>query len=299
MPEEQDGAMRTVDLEAEVWNAISAFEQIVEAIPDDRTSLEALAGAYEQIGDLARARDYLLRLAEVYVKAGDAEAAQGLVSRLESYAAGDAHAAELVASVRAMRSRAKPQSRPSRAKEDIVQQRLRSGFNMADGITFAWSLMEHGDLTEADYAAVVQDLTEISVNGGAQTVSVLHVLETRGFKGLERTLTRCAKEWGTPAITLGGFDLQYPVATALPYELVLRCGVLPFEMFGGHYLIVLMSPYDKSLCADIDEILGKPCHYFVTLPSEFDQAVARVATMIEEHRLSAENEAAQVGAPQA
>ena len=39
------------DLEAEIWNAINAFEQMLEAMPNDRVSLEALSHAYEQIGD--------------------------------------------------------------------------------------------------------------------------------------------------------------------------------------------------------------------------------------------------------
>ena len=50
------------ELEAEVWSAISAFEQILEAIPNDRASLEALSNTYEQIGDHTKAKEYMLRL---------------------------------------------------------------------------------------------------------------------------------------------------------------------------------------------------------------------------------------------
>lgn len=293
MPEEQDAAIKTVDLEAEVWNAISAFEQIVETMPEDRTSLEALAGAYEQIGDLARAKDFLLRLAGVLVKARDAEAAWGLIERLEAFATddSDARAPELLEAIRSMQPSGKP-SGPVRAREEIIRQRVRAGFNMAEGISFAWSLMEGGDLSESEYAAVVQDLTEMSVKGGGMvTVSVLHVLEARGFKGLERMLTRCAKEWGTPVLRLGGFEFLYPIVALLPYDFVVRCGALVFETLGDHLLVAVMSPYDKDLCKDIEAILGKPCHFYATLPAEFDQAAMRLATLIEEHKQQAKNEA--------
>ena len=59
------------ELEEEIWSAISAFEQILEAMPNDRASLEALAHAYEQIGDQTRGLDYLIRLTQVVLEEGD------------------------------------------------------------------------------------------------------------------------------------------------------------------------------------------------------------------------------------
>jgi hypothetical protein len=291
MTEEQDAAGKTVDLEAEVWNAISAFEQILEAMPEDRTSLEALAGAYEQIGDLVRARDYLLRLATVVVKVGDGAAAGALAGRLDSFARDDERAAELLKQVRALEEAAPvPADAREQSRGEILRKRIQTGFNMAEGISFAWNLMEQGDLTEADYAAIVRDLTEMSVSPGHSTVSVFHVLEARAFKGLERILTRCGRDWGVPVITLGGFELQYPVVTQLPYELVVRCGVLPFETCGNHYLVAMMSPYDSELRRDVETVLGQQCHVYLTLPSEFDQAVVRLATLIEGHETEAATE---------
>ena len=66
---------KSLNAEEKIWDAISAFEQILEAMPDDRASLEALAHAYEQIGDHARAKDYTIRLGGVLVSESDAEAA--------------------------------------------------------------------------------------------------------------------------------------------------------------------------------------------------------------------------------
>ena len=44
--------------ESEIWDAIGAFEKIIEALPNDHISIEALAVAYEQVGDHDRAKHY-------------------------------------------------------------------------------------------------------------------------------------------------------------------------------------------------------------------------------------------------
>jgi len=66
------------ELDEEVWQAINAFEQIIEALPRDRASLEALSHAYEQVGDTAKEAEYLNRLAKVLIDEEDADAAARL-----------------------------------------------------------------------------------------------------------------------------------------------------------------------------------------------------------------------------
>ncbi|MBN1556849.1 MAG: hypothetical protein JW951_01740 [Lentisphaerae bacterium] len=288
---ESDSAGRTARMEAEVWNAISAFEQILEAMPEDRTSLEALAGAYAQIGDHARARDYLIRLADVVVGGGDAAAAGELAGRLRPLEGGDERVAALVARLDALGAGggggAAPESGTAAqpGREEILARLRRGGFNMAEAISFAWELMEAGELSESEYAKVVQDLTEMSVGGDTATVSVLHVLEARGSKSLDRVLAYCAREHGTAVVALSGFDLQYAIVTLLPQDVTVRCGALVFELLGDDALVVLMNPYDAGLRADLETLVGKRCHFFLALPSEFDQALERVGTLIEEHNL--------------
>ncbi|MFH0878873.1 MAG: hypothetical protein V2A34_04100, partial [Lentisphaerota bacterium] len=77
-------------VESEVWNAIAAFEQILEAIPNDRVALETLFEAYEQIGDKTRAMDYLLKLATSIAEESDVDAAPDIIQKLNKYAADSA-----------------------------------------------------------------------------------------------------------------------------------------------------------------------------------------------------------------
>ena len=71
------------ELEEKVWNAIAAFEQILEAMPTDRASLDALAHAYEQVGDHTKAKDYLIRLGNVIIQENDADAGQEILEKIE------------------------------------------------------------------------------------------------------------------------------------------------------------------------------------------------------------------------
>ena len=89
-----DESRQREDLENQVWNAIAAFEQIVETIPSDRVSLEALSHAYEQVGDLSRAREYLSRLVTVVIDEKDRDAAEMLRERLAQFAVSDPMARE-------------------------------------------------------------------------------------------------------------------------------------------------------------------------------------------------------------
>ena len=125
------------DVENEVWTAISAFEQILEAMPNDRASLDALSHAYEQIGDHTRAKDYLLRFANVLIEEADGFAGAELLPKLEKYADQDEAVKEAVAGLRGLADKA-PDAAAASAKQASASVKGRSkdgvssGFNMSD-----------------------------------------------------------------------------------------------------------------------------------------------------------------------
>ena len=226
-------------LEEEVWSAIGAFEQILEAIPNDRASLEALLHAYEQIGDMVRSKEYLMRLARVLIEEGDFSAAGELIERLKAFSSEDPEAEALVTAL----------------------EQFGSG----------------GDVSlPASTSAEEKALADLS--------SVLHVLEARGFKNIERVLAHVAKECDTPAIQMSNFNLTYEVVSILNPELMLKRGVFVFERIGQDLLVAIMNPYDKQLRKDLEAHTGKTCHFFTTLPSEFDKALTKAAEVILERQ---------------
>lgn len=281
-----------VQSDSEVWNAIAAFEKILEVMPDDRSSLETLAHAYEHIGDQVRSLAYLLRLGEIVVRENDFEAAPHLVQKLGDYGGGDQRAAALIEKLRplvrqaavkeeeaAEAAAAAPDEAPTPSQETPTPTPSRHvpvKFRVADELSFAWRLFEAGEISQDDYAAVAHDLSELAVDGHLSTVSVLHVLEHRAFAGMERVMGYISRESKTPIVSLLAFELAPEATSLLSNEFIIRRGSLVFGLIMDDAMVVVMNPFDRSLRADIETATGRKCHFFMALPSEFDAAVAAI-----------------------
>lgn len=278
------------DLESEVWTAISAFEQILEAMPNDRASLDALSHAYQQIGDHTKAREYLFRYGTILVEEADVKAASELLDKLEKYADQDTRIQELIKTIQGMAEAEKRPEAASTAAEKkgaaAAQAKVKaadirnSGFNMHEEMSFAWNLSEAQQITQEEYASVIQDLTDLSASAVNSTVSVLHVLENRSFKNLEKIISYVSKECNTPIISLAFFELKPEPIALLPLDFMIRRGVLAFEQLGKEALVVIMNPYDKQLQKDVESATARKCHFFVSLPSEFDKALIKAREVL-------------------
>ncbi len=281
--------------EAEVWNAIAAFEKILEAIPDDRSSLETLFHAYEHIGDRARALEYLLRLSEIVAAEHDAETAAYIIEKLDEYGASDdriarqqqilrslaaeveeAMAAAERASVAAGREETTdvPEPAPAPALAAVSAETAPVRFRVADELSFAWRLFEAGEITQEEYASVAHDLAELSIDGHLSTVSVLHALEGRAFSGMERVMGYVSRESKTPMVSLQSFELQPATSTLLPKTFVIRRGAVVFDLLKEDALVAVMNPFDRTLRSDVEKATGLTCHFFMALPRDFDAVVA-------------------------
>jgi hypothetical protein len=266
------------DTESDIWNAISAFERILEVMPDDRTSLDTLVHAYTQLGDQARARDYLIRLAKVVADENDVDAAGSVLEQMTPFEA-DPVIQQLSDRLRAMVER---DGKPLPVKSEPVAQvtvkpLLSHKINITEEMSLAWDLLQAGELTQEQYAEVVQDLTNISSNKKDQgCISVLHVIETRGFGNIDRILVFASGKGDLPIISLSGFEFSDEAVLLLPVEAMSRQGVLPFDLLGPDALVVLQNPYDLDLRKQVELSLGRRCHFFLASPHEFLASIARV-----------------------
>ena len=278
----KDSEKKTQNMEEQIRNAISAFEQILEVMPNDRASLEALAHSYEQIGDHARAKDYLKRLAKLLVNESDIESANALLGALMPYADEDPEVKKLMDAIKKLKPTETAKSADKTVKKTVAAEagsarRVGMEFNVITGeLAFAWNLLEANELTQEEYSSVVQDLTDMSAGEGTATVSVLHVLEGKRFKRLEKILNFASKECAMPVICLSSFELQPATVSLLPLDFMEKRGAISFELLGNDALVVVLNPYDERLRKDIEGIIGKKCHYFLTPPVEFDHALEKI-----------------------
>ncbi len=280
---DQTDTTRLSSPEEEIWITISAFEQILEAMPADRTSLEALAGAYEQIGDHVRAKDYFLRLAEVVLGEGDHVAGAQLARHLAPYRE-DPGVRDICERLETLVAVAPPMDgaivadRKPVAKAPVphVEPVMEETFNLGDELAFAWSLLENTLLTQEEYSNLVHDLTEMATNEKGGTISTLHVLEFRKFSGMERVMGAVSRDCGTPIISLSLFDVPQSAVDLLPFEFMFRRGALVFDQIGPELLVVVMNPHDRNLRKRVEDITRRKCHFYICLPSDFDRVVNRI-----------------------
>ena len=278
--EKKDGDRSEEDL----WAAIAAFEQILKIMPNDRASLDTLSHAYEQIGDVTRAVEFMLRLGEVLISESDGPAAAALLEELRAIAGEDPRVLAFAARVENLGSREDAAAMEGERREEAHPQSveaLNRGFNIADELAFAWALLEADELSQEEYASVVQELADMSGGNVSATLSLLHVLEGRQFKSLGRIVGYAAQKFRAPVISLDSFELTEEVSRMLPVSWVVHRGAMVFEVVDRDVLAVVMNPLNKQVRTDVELITGRRAHFFMTLPSEFDGAVKRMKDVLE------------------
>jgi len=261
--------------EAEVWNAIGQFEKILEVMPNDRFSLETLADAYEKIGDHTRAKDYLLRLANVLVDERDEDAAHDVLLKLKQFDRSDKAIQDAIVRLEGLESK-----KVMAEVIDSGQTAASRQGHIAAEISMAWNLLQAKKLSQEEYSMVVHDLSENSGRANDIPVSTLHVLHDRHYAGVDELMAFMATACNTPMISLANFELQKEVCGLLTWEFMVNRGAIAYETIGHDVLIAILNPYDNQLKLDVAGLLGKDCHYFLVAPEDFDAALERIKALL-------------------
>ncbi|RKX31355.1 MAG: hypothetical protein DRP22_03840 [Verrucomicrobia bacterium] len=273
------GPDRESEKESEVWNAIAAFEQILEAMPDDRVALESLYEAYLKIGDQASARKYLLRLARVVINERDEKAAQDMVKRLKESEASDKETEQLIKELTELAGQKEvaPAAPRSRVRHKPV--------GITAELSLAWKLLEAGHIQQDEYDTIVKDLSENSAKQLNTPVTVLHVLEDRQFRHANSILAFISRDSGLPVIPLSRFEIPPECFQMLPMEIMEHRGAIVFDTMGRDVLVAILNPYDADLRREVEEATKRKCHFFLTPAAEYDAALADIRA-----KIAAENE---------
>lgn len=258
--------------EAELKSAIVAFEQILDAEPNDRLALETLADSYAKLGETAQALTYLTRLADAVIAENDMQAAKDVAARLKLLPDSPA--------VQDTLKRLREHVRKSGAalapemKEVIAHDITRE-------VSLAWDLMQAGELSEEDYAQVVQDLSENSGKRLEVPVTVLHALHDRNHKGLEKVVAYLARASGRPFISLSHYEVQLDLVGLLPNEYLTHRGAVVYERIGRDLLVAVLNPFDLELQEDVRRLTDRRCHFCVVNAVEYDNMLLNIRKMRE------------------
>ena len=113
---------------------------------------------------------------------------------------GDDHAEALAATLQsALESMGVTTGAPKAGRASSVKRSVDSEMDLA------WRLLQAQEITEDEYSAFAQDLTENSTKNIEVPVTLLHVLNDRAYTNYERVMVFLAHESGVPIVSLGDF----------------------------------------------------------------------------------------------
>ena len=245
-------------------------------MPTDRLALETLSDAYEQLGDKLRASTYLVRLSDLVIHERDTKAATDLVGRLH----GIGDTPEINEARGRLQNLMADDLKAPQPTDRKPAANVRRGNDITREVSLAWTLMEAGELTQDEYAAVVQDLSENSSKRIDVPITVLHALNDRQFKKLDRILVYLSRTSSMPVIAPSMFEIGKDVFSLLPIDFMTRAGAIAFETVGSDVLVAVLNPLDAELQAEVRRVIGRKCHFYVTSAPDYDAALSNIRKAI-------------------
>ncbi len=268
---------------------VAYFEKMLKVMPGDRTTLEFLSVAYEQLGDVEKQRTALIQLAQTLLHEKDYDAADAIGERLAGFAEADAqemvrrikfvrNPVQLKAVVRPGAGSARGAVRPAGAVRPggASGERAQSdgGVSLAQVVMSA--VKAEAALIRDLYAKNVVDASAAEVVqrhlGGLPEatrpflVSALAILEKESGGLGERAAVYMADAASAPPIPLQAFMPSATLVRQLPEEIVRVRGAVPFGRLGDTLLVAVLNPLDTEFHAEVERLAGCPCRFFLADP---------------------------------
>ena len=271
---------------SKLLEGIAYFENMLKVMPSDRTTLEFLSVAYEQLGDAEKQRISLIQLGEALLREKDLEAAGAIGERLANFKEDDAqemarkihstlHPIQLKAVVRNADGATTVAAKPVKAK--LV---VKSGGGANGEISLAKVVMSavkaEAALIRDLYARNVVDASAAEVVqrhlGGLPEptrpflVSALAILEKESGGMGEKAAVFMADAASAPPVSLQAFMPSAALVKQLPEEIVRVRGAVPFGRLGDTLLVAVLNPMDAEFHAQVERLAGCPCRFFLADP---------------------------------
>ena len=251
--------------DARLEEGVKYFEQMLQLMPDDRVTLEFLAVAYDQLGEVEKGKKAVVSLANLLLKQGDLAAAADLLPRLETVDTDEAKI--LVLKIRRLTAPG-PELVPETPKpltpaELAVEETQPAVDSEVALVELLWS---NGVIASEEDAMHLRDQIVASPSDGRVfLVSALAILEKENSELCEKCLAFLADRFGTPPVPVSPFERNADLLGRFPAETLRIRGVVPFARIGEVALVALTNPADEKLRERLSEVMK--CRFYVTLPS--------------------------------
>ncbi len=264
-------------MDSDLADSIAMLEQILEVMPQDDTALKALYNAYRQCGRRDRAFEYLGMLVDVAYANADTEISAFVIKQMPGFE--EEYPAESAAQLARLRTLVSSRADAVAAPETPAASSPSTDADISEELALAWRLYEENQFDQEEYSSILNDLTEVSSKGLDVPISVLHVLNDRGFTQMNRIMNYMSSRSGIPCISLSRFELPEQVAGVLPMDVAAHGGALPFGFFGNNLLVGVLNPFNNALMDQVERSSGHRCHAFLVAPEDYDAALGKLRGM--------------------
>ncbi len=262
-------------IDSDLADSIVMLEQILEVMPQDTMTLKALYNACCQYNRRDRAFEYLGLLADVVYSNNDASTAAFIVEQLHGFE--EEFPSEAAAQLARIRALVEPEEESAPVEEKA--KKAAEDVDISEELALAWKLYEENQLSQEEYSSVLHDLTEVSSKDLDVPISVLHVLNDRGFNQMYRIVNYMSSRSGVPYLSLSQFEIEEKMGTVFPLNVVAHDGALPFGFFGNDLLVAVLNPFNNNLIDKVETLSGHHCHTYLVTPEDYDSALEKIRKM--------------------
>lgn len=274
-----------------ITEAIEFFETILESMPGDRTSLEFLAVAYDQVGAMDKRRRCLVDLVDALLADRDFEKVKVITTHLMAFPDDKDARAAVTRAERALAQerfdasqRAQPHydDSPLEAEGDgslnipdpVIEVHAYSRAALAAAMDLVWLFKDKEIVPKEICEELIHELSDFPVGDTPQLISAMAFLDNKYPECTEKVMCELQRLCNMPAIPLELFDYEGLVLSGITAAYVHVRGVVPFAKMADDYLVGVMNPLDTALQADITARMGATCHFFLSHPAACQQVLA-------------------------
>lgn len=277
--------------DAKMLEAIAFFEQMLQTMPGDRTSLEFLSVAYEQTGQADKHRDCLIHLADCLLHEKDYDKAQSIAVRLSQfsdYAPARAAVERVTEGVQNQIIQETVKSEPVGGtvaqsvggtggfQDSGLEVHALSRAASAAEMELVWYLKERELVPKEICMDLLHILTENQITDQPVLISALALLDDQHPELTDRVMESLSRAGGVPPIPVELFDPSPAVAGVISPIFVHVRGTLPFACLGDELLVAVLNPLNKALQEEVSARTGKVCHFFLVHPRVWGEVAKRV-----------------------
>lgn len=273
-----------------IYEAIQFFEQMLQTMPADRSTLEFLALAYEQTDQQDRRRDILIRLADTLLAEEDFENATIIAAHLKSFtdylpACLAAERVDTVAQAHRTPQDAEPESAATVPQEekvavsDVVAQPARTFDDDIHALThtassaemdLVWLWIDNEIIPKDICMDVLHVLTDRPTTNEPMLVSALAIVDELHPELTDTIMEAMQRLAEAPIIPLDLFDIIPDVLTLLPRPFMQIRGVLPFATMANDMLVATLNPLSAELKQEIEARCARQCHLYLIHPKTWN-----------------------------